>query len=171
MKQPLNFSLIAALAIPVVTIIAVLLAIYIPSRNINPHYNFIYVVNAPYQAAYYYAVQDGKLTKQNVPAPDTTYPTPAKPGTAIAEPALYLHDIASNSSRRITFEEAQKLTLSDRKQSPDGYTIEAASGGGMFPFFYEGSTYGERFITNRFGSKKLQVEGDYNFQFIAWIIP
>ncbi len=172
MNKPLNIPMLVGLAIPLVMVIVVMLAIYVPSRYVDPKYDFLYVVGSPYESPFFYVVREGKIVIQNTPLATTNGPIaiPMKPDIP-SIPILYRHDVKTNLSSMITLEEAQQLKLDSKRKSPDGYAIAQSSGGGVFPFFYEGSHDNDQYIKNQYGSQKLNVEGAYNFQFLAWVIP
>lgn len=168
MNPSKNTSLIIGISIPVLAIAAVFLALYFPTRSVQPKYNFIYS-NSNYYAPLNYEVRDGKLVQ--IDYSNDQIPTPIKPGTKAVPPQLFIYDFATVSSREISFDEAQKLHLTAGPRSPDGYDIVSGSGGGFFPFFYDGSSYRDRYIKNDRASKKLNLQTDYNFRLIGWILP
>lgn len=171
-----NRAVLLALAIPVIMVIAVAVAIYIPRANVvPPQHNFLYVVNLsdPYGAGYYYTVQDGTLQQQkrSQPKSDSQKTAPIASGESTR---LFLHNVTSNSSEEINFEEAQKFQLDSKLKSADGYEIQQGSGGGVFPFFSDDS-YNNRYLVQGTYSIKLNLPqadryGYYNFQLLGWVV-
>lgn len=156
--------LIAAIALPVIFIIILLIAIVVPSVTVNPQFDFIYVDTSEqykksFDASQYkntYDVKDGKIVKVAVQIyvdPMLKYPELIQYEDA---PTLYYYDIAENTSREISFEEAQKLTLDEGPSSPDGYTIKFEyNNDGIFELFGSGNNDSGYVITKGSGRKQL----------------
>lgn len=162
-----NIALIVGISIPVLMIVLVAAAIYLPRLFYHPAYNFLYT-SGDYLPTQQFDVKDGKLVKNNIP------PTPAT--TPPEEAKLYIYDVSSDMSTEVSFADAQNLNLDSRIESPDGFEI--VSGGhhdGLFPFsFSSDSDYCSQYISGHNVSSKLDLKrtGDSycgNFRFIGWI--
>ncbi len=165
-----NITLVLGISIPILMILFVAGSIYLPGIFIKPKYDFLYLSGDDY---YYggqnmYSVQNDRLVKNiwEIGKNDARYSQ---------EPKLFIHDIAKNESREISFEEAQKLNLDSNIKSPDGFEVVYGSkGDGIFPFFFYSSTdYNTRYLKGHNVSKKLNIQlsgsYSYNFRFLGWI--
>lgn len=167
-----NITLIIGISIPVLMILFVAGSIYIPGLFIKPHVNFLYVSGDDY---YYdqghFTVQKGKLVKKEIKQPENQgYYQPR------GESKLFVHDVAKNESREISFEEAQNLNLDSSVKSSDGFEIVNGShSDGFFPFFLgSGTDYNSRYLKGHNISKKLNLQLDgrsyyYGFRLLGWI--
>jgi len=97
-----NSFLIAGIVLPIIFVIVLALAIYVPVSRIRPAYNFLYTNNADMtrmlpggrqQYKYGYQVQDGHLVL--VPLPD---PDPVSPDGALDDGVTGLPDVSSTST-------------------------------------------------------------------------
>jgi len=103
-----------------------------------------------------------EFTKQ-----DATLPVDAN--QRYAEPHLYIYDATIGESAGITFDEAQKLKLDDRKKSPDGFEV---SQGGGYSGPFGGGSEPALYIAGHSVSQKLDLRGVnnvYDFEFVGWI--
>jgi len=164
-----NITLVIGISIPILMIIFVAISIYLPGFFVSPKFNFLYVSGDDYYYydQYQYSVQNGELMKNEIKKPENRSYEPIK------EVKLYVHDVAKNKSREITFEEARSLNLDSNVKSPDGFEIAYGSHSGSF-LFSGGSDYGVRYLTGNNISKKLDLQlagSSYynNFRFIGWI--
>ncbi|MFI5157629.1 MAG: hypothetical protein ACHQF4_02120 [Sphingobacteriales bacterium] len=163
MDIPRKYVLVAALAIPVIMIIAVALAVYLPRIWAKPGYDFIYSTNSYYPEQF--LVVNGKLTEQNIPASSAQMPAPY-PAT-LPQAQIYYHDTAANLDSSITIAEAQKFNLLENSISPDGYRIEHGQGGGLW--FFGGSNYSDVYLLGHGLSQRLNFDGRSDFNFIGWV--
>lgn len=168
MKIKKNIALIVGLSIPVVMIVLVAAAIYLPRLFYHPAYNFLYVTSGDYYAIQQYEVQDGRLMKKNVKRPDAM--------ASAGEAKLYIYDVATDRNTEVSFADAQNLDLDPDRQSPDGFEIVAAGyRDGFFPFFFSSDgDYCARYISGHNVSRKLDLKQGSNsacdnFRFIGWI--
>lgn len=166
-----NITLVVGVSIPILMILFVAGSIYLPGLFVQPKFNFLYVSGNDYYYynQYQYSVQNGKLVRSERQRPEgQTYP-PER------EVKLYIHDVAKNESREISFEEAQNLNLDSNTKSPDKFEVVYGSrGDGFFPFFFWSERdYNTQYLKGHNVSKKLnlQLSGSYynNFRFIGWI--
>jgi hypothetical protein len=172
-----NLPLVIGLALPVILIIVVALTIYIPGQLVKPQHDFLYLVGGDYYTQRQYAVENGKLIKRELP-PDLErekyLPFERVRSTDVR---FYRHDVETNQSQPLAFEEAAQLKLDPSLKSPDGFTIEHGRGGGIFDIFGGGSSYDTFYLRNKQASVALNLEIDSNryFEwpnnFLGWIIP
>lgn len=177
MKPRKNISLIIGLSIPVLMIVLVAASIYLPGLFApSPHVNFLYVIgDHDYYAGQEYVVEQGRLAKQVVNIEVKNYPERYTPPSVSR---LFVHDVAMNRSKQISFEEAQGLPLDPSVQSPDGFeVVHGSRGDGLYPFFFDHSVdYNTWYLKGHNVSKKLNVEAledrSYYFRrirFLGWI--
>ncbi|MDD5585188.1 MAG: hypothetical protein PHV55_09070 [Candidatus Omnitrophica bacterium] len=166
-----NLPLLIGLLIPLLMIIFVMVSVYVPTLLTQPKCNFVYASGGDYYILGSYAVQSGKLIKNEVKYPDK-YPerTPI-------EPKLYICDVVSNTTREISFEEAQRLNLSSAQKSPDGFEISSGSEDySIFSLFFQrGGYYGDKYIRGHGIAKRLNLHKEdgywyHNYRFIGWVI-
>lgn len=158
-----NIPLLIGVLIPIAMIILVAAAIYLPALFSQPKYDFIYLTG-DYYYPQYYVDNDGKLVRKDVVPPEPNYP----PNT---ESRLFYHDIKTNESRQISYDEAKDYNLDINIKSPDGYEIVNGNGAEFFPFF-GGSGNDSHYIKGHNASKKLNLQsqgGYYNFRFLGWV--
>jgi len=170
-----NLPLIIGLCIPVVMIIAVALAIYLPRVFApKPQYGFLYLSGNTdmYNSQYIYSVSSGHLTRT---LNTYNYPNPPKP-VNFTEPQPYLYDAKTGQSKAVSFEVAQNITLDPSDKSPDGYQVVTGNSGGGFLFYSAPYDYNNRYLKGHGMSKKLDLQSFgninyyYNFQFLGWKI-
>ena len=170
MRQKVNWSLIVALALPVVMVLAVALSIHWPGRLEKFQGQFVYCVSSNWSPNATYTIVNGRLQER---AATLAVPAYVSTGTV----SLLLHDIASNTTRDITLEEVQQFTLDPSTRSSVGFEIVHGSRSyDVFPFFFFGTgmDYGTVYIKGRRASRKLNVriqpDGIYGrFEFIGWV--
>ncbi|MBI3255739.1 MAG: hypothetical protein HYZ63_02100 [Candidatus Andersenbacteria bacterium] len=172
--MPKNVSLWIGLAIPVVMVLVVALSIYWPQRGIEaPVYDFVYALQN-YSDGYVYSVVDGKLGRDATP--DYGQPKPVPAGVAHAPTRFYIHDVQSNTSREVSFEEASTVKLDNVTTAPDGYELKrGGEGSGVFPFFFSEGNYNDQYLVKGNHSIKLdlkEIRDPYYspFTFMAWVI-
>src|SRR5688500_15674344 len=113
MTQKANWSLIVALALPLVMVLAVFLSIHWPGRLENFQGQFVYSVSSNWSPGVTYTIIDGQLQERSA---TLTPPSYVSTGTV----SLLLHDIASDTTRDITLEEVQQFMLDPSKRSTLG---------------------------------------------------
>jgi hypothetical protein len=172
MNIPKNFVLWVTLAIPVLMILFVAGAIYLPHRGVEaPTHNFVYALR-DYSDGYDYVVIEGKLVRREFP--DSSRPASEK--NVQAPTRFFLHDVAANVSKEITLGEAQKLRLDNSVTSPDGYELKrGGQGGGIFPFFFSEGNYNKQYLVKANRAIELQLKeiGEpyyYNQVFLGWVM-
>lgn len=181
-----NLPLIIGLAVPVLMIVFIAAAIYLPNLTAHPQYSFIYSARDPYNYNGYgdqYSVKDSKITKETI-NPPKPIPTPGytPPEYPVTKTYLYIYDAASQTAKEITFEDAQKYTLNNNQTSPDGYSLEQGGrNAGIFDLFggYDYSKGPEWYLRNGAANKKVNLQfpgstSNYyynsNFQLVGWIL-
>jgi hypothetical protein len=173
MDKNANWSLRIALALPVLMIGIVAISIYVPGRFQTYQGKFIYAVQDPgvYGYAATYSVVQGKL--QTIMPPLLSSATYRYP---VAHYSLYMHDLKTNISRDLTFEEAQTLTLDPKTLSSDGLQIVCGNRTDS-PLFFVVSSMPDcstMYAQGPHSSLKLNMRlkpGSYynQFQFLGWV--
>lgn len=167
-----DIALYIGLAIPVAMILFVAAAIYLPrlfSSVDPPRYDFLYMVGYPYGNERYVVV-DGRLEVQEVDPPGFTAPGADWPRT------LYVHHIATNSSERVSLDDAERLTLDSAPRSPDGFEIVHGRRSEFFFPIVSSTDYRTRYLQQDGWSRKLDLEiGSESgyasmFIFLGWIV-
>lgn len=169
-SNPRNYSLIIGLSIPILMILFVAGAIYLPRWFITvepAEFDFLYTTGQ--RGAYTnYLVREERLVREDRAIPENvSQPQP--------EPQFFIHEVASNTSREITFSEAQVLYLDASAIAQDGYRIERGRRGGWFPFDYS-YNYRKRYLVKGHFSEELNLALDNsstynyaNFRFLGWV--
>lgn len=161
-----NLPLILAIAIPVAMILFVAGSIYLPKLFFKPTVNFLYVVNDGYAGeSRYYVVGDQLFNRQSVADRRKT------------EAVLYIYDVATNQSRRVSYQETQNLKLDPNRISPDGFEIVSGNNtDAPFPFGDSAwRDYNVWYIIGHGARWELTVRGrDFGgyqnaFRFLGWI--
>lgn len=168
-----NISLVLGISIPILMILFVAGSIYLPRLFApQPKFDFLYASGEDYYygSAQQYSVQNGRVIKNEIKLSEKGKDIPLPR----VEPKFFVYDVMKNESREIFFDDAQKLNLDSRAQSPDGFEIVYGSrGDGFFPFF-SGTDYNARYLKGHAVSTKLNLQqsGPYynnNFRFLGWI--
>jgi len=168
-----DVALILGLLIPVLMILFVAAALYLPRlvSTVEPaRYDFLYMVGYQYYGNEHYLVKDGHLTMQEA-EPDQRYPTPP-PGY---EARFYHHVVRDNTSHELTFDEAATLTLDSSSVSPDGYSIVPGRKSEFFFGLFSTTDYRTRFLhkdshTQRLDLATARSSGYFGFTFLGWIV-
>lgn len=174
-----NIPLIAGLLIPVLMVVFVAASIYLPKRSLNPQYDFLYTTES--YPSYTERVGDSYVSHRYYVDGDTlaeeTAPLPTKDGYYSADlkkPMFYRYDVKTNTSTKLTLEDAKKLKLNDARKSPDGLeVVHGSNTGGVFPFFFfDENNYNTVYLKQGNASRKLDITADNRYPgitFIAWI--
>jgi hypothetical protein len=173
-----NLPLIIGLAIPVLMIVFVAAAIYIPSLFAHPQYSFVFSAGDTYSTNYgdHYSVVKNTIVKNTVPYPKDQNNAPYPKSNPIG---LFVYNAKTDSVSPITFEEAQKLTVDISSKSPDGYILDrGGNNNGIFEIFGSNRNYNEWYLKKGVVSKKvyLTAQNDrygyngYYDQFLGWVI-
>ena len=182
MNLKAHTPLIIGLTIPILMILGIAASVYLPQLFIKPHYDFLYVSGDP--DAYgrtEYSLEGEHLV--NAPKRALTNNEATRGYDANVEAKLYVHSVATNTNREVSFAEAAKLTLDASTISPDGFSIESGSypGGGDFFFLfggYRGTDWDSKYLKGNGVSTKLDLQsvtttsyysGSSSFRFLGWI--
>ena len=164
-----NITLIIGLSIPVVMVLFIAGAIYLPSLFVDvepPQYSFMYMTNHN-RDGYRYQVKENKLSREKIKTKNNYYsnnPYPVR---------FFIHNIKTHENKELTFEQASEQPLNPNIESPDGFQIENGRRGyGFFPFYSRGNYY-TRYITKEGYAEKLKLHTNqrnyYNFRFLGWL--
>ena len=164
-----NITLIIGLAIPVVMVLFIAGAIYLPSLFINvdpPKYSFMYMTNSN-RDGYNYQVKENRISRTEKKKKNNYYNSNQYPVR------FFVHNIKSHKNKELSFEEAKAIELNPHVESPDGFQIEQGRRSyGFFPF-YSRSNYYTRYITKEGYAEKLKLHSNkrnyYNFRFLGWL--
>lgn len=136
--------------------------IYVPSMSIKPQHNFLYTnsgissyYGVPQYAEKYDIDPTGKLVtiKEDIDEEKRlNYRYTPKQGA----PELYLYDVKAETSKQITFEEAEKFVLEKGPSSPDGYSVifDENGSGGVITELVGGYDRGYGYVMTKGGAKK-----------------
>ncbi len=163
-----HLPLIIGLAIPAAMVLLVAASIVVPGLLVKPQHDFLYLTSADYATNWDLAVEEGTLVNVRQKNGFSTDGSPV--------PVLYVHDMTTNESRRVTVEEAKKLTLDPSQISPDGFELVQGGSRGGFLFYSGNADYNAQYLRGHGVSKRMNVktEGQRSYgsiRFIGWIIP
>jgi hypothetical protein len=161
-----NLALISAIIIPIAMILLIVISIYLPSLFMNPQYDFLYSMSRHFiYNNDNYVIENEKLLVNTGSSKDGTY--------GIPDMKFYIYNTNNNSTKEISYEEAQKLRLDSNIKSIDGFEItDGNQESGFFPFYSFSRNYDSHYLKNSTTSKKLNLKitsNYYNFNFIGWI--
>lgn len=176
-----NLPIIIGIALPLVFIAVISIVLFVPSLFVKPGYDFLYTTDErdyyyDYDGAYQntFRVVDGRITLEPVAVRSDV--VPVKPLVyKAAMPTLYRYDVETDTSREVSFVEAQKLSLDPGPSSPDGYTVEYDYGhDGIFEIFGSNGNGNAYVISKGNGGKRLTgLAGDRyyygNFRLLGWV--
>jgi len=182
-----NLPIIVAILLPIIVVGGVLLALYIPSRDIKPEYNILYVVNnvdnyarVNYSNEFRYVISGGELIKEDLPQVNKNLtieiPTRIKPD--IDQPKLYVFDVKTEETKEVSYDEALMLDIIKAGNiSPEGYSVSYTrdyNNSGVFELFGGYSReYGWRFTDGKVSIFKKSVLPDsryyYNAEVLGWV--
>lgn len=170
-----SISLVIALILPLIMIVAVVVAIYVPKLFVEPaQYDFLYSTGEPKPFGLVeYVVRDGRLVKEEIPRELFDELGPTRPLIPYAgDLRFFRHDVKTNTSQELSFEEAQKLRLNPYNKSPDGYSLVQGNRlNGFFPFFSE-TDYNSWYLKGHNVSYPMYLQqiGQYgSMTFLGWI--
>jgi|GEM_PF-1826405 len=170
-----KFSLYIAIFLPIFAIILTVIILIPKTSGTSSVYDFVYISDT-YNVGYFIELQNGHIVKQPL-LDQNNRPIPIN-GKATAKPDIYHHDVVKNESRKLTFEEATKLTLTEGYISPGGYEVICGgnSNRGMDLFeglFFGGGDCSRRFLVNREKRAstpvKLTLKDQWDFRLLGWI--
>ena len=164
-KHKKNVPLIISLSIPILMVVLIAGSIYLPVLFLKPpQYDFVYSAGWNYCTDYRYRVENNRILRSEIKKNENINCQPTN------EEQLYYYDVQKNTSRELTFEEAQQLEIDANYKSADGF--EVVSGDHSFDiFFYNSSSYYRKYLKKGAFSQKLEIERSYyyNFNFLGWV--
>lgn len=185
-----NGVLVLAFALPVLFILGIAIATYVPSVLLDTKYNFVYATCGgtnnyyPYDCVNYYnsyfSVENGKLIVNPIDPKEDRNGNNIKDAEENYNFRVFLHDTEKNISREISLEEAKLLTLDPLLTSADGVSVSSGyhnRGSDFFFFFDSGSSQYAHYLTKGNHRQKLNlidVYQDYyqrNIKFLGWVLP
>lgn len=175
-----NLPLIVGIGLPILMILFIWASISLPGLfTKDPQFNFLYSVDQ--KGGYYgpgettYQVDDSHLVKDEVPVLNKVDRDPNLPPSR--PPTLFVHDVKTDQSREISFDDAAKLKLDSNPKSPDGFEIVGSEyGGGFFPFFFGSGEYrNTHYLKKGSFTRELAVRSSgsyspYSFRFLGWLL-
>lgn len=171
-----NFPLVVGIALPLLIVLALVIAVFIPSALADPEYDFLftnegYNYNRVYRSTY--EVSDSRIALKSVTLHLGEYDN-----RVIEEkPTIFRYSADTETVHEISFAEAETLSLDPGPSSPDGYIVEYGynRGGGFFPFYDSGGSSGY-YVTKGGARKKIPSipsQGGYygngQLTFIGWV--
>ena len=182
-----NFIIILAFLLPVIILVGITAIVYLPSFFLSTDYDFIYLSCSSNNSrdCDNYIKDRYKITNGKMVINENKLPLDAdKDGVADVNIHIFLHNAKNNNSQELLLKEVKKLSLSDLLTSPDGVTISDGysrrnSGGGLFPFFYDGGGRDYNYYLVKGNSRKKlnlinSARRNYyqnNIHFIGWVMP
>jgi len=183
-----NLPIIVAILLPIIVVGGVLLALYIPSRDIKPEYNILYVVNnvdnyarVNYSNEFRYVISGGELIKEDLPQVYKNLPTEIttriKPDAN--QPKLYVFNVKTGETTEVSYEDALKLEIVKAGNiSPEGYSVSYTrdyNNSGIFELFGGYSReYRWRFTDGKISIFKEITPPNYNYSYynaevLGWV--
>ena len=170
-----NFPLAVGVLLPLVVVLALVVAVFVPALLANPQYDFLftnegYDYNRVYR--FTYQVADGRIALKPVELHLGEYDH-----SVIEErPTLFRYSAHDGAVHEVSFADAESLALDPGPSSPDGYIVEyGASRGGGFFLFYDSRDSSGYYITKGGARKKVPAipsQGGYGYgqpKFIGWV--
>jgi hypothetical protein len=184
-----HLPLVVAIALPIAFIGILAVAIMLPSMRMNPQHDFVYVDRNSvdkhsYEPIYFrneYAVEGDRIVRRplNVPQQNQALPGgyPYEGYRYEDAPTLYYYSVQDDTTREISFEEAEALAVTPGPSSPDGYTVSYEyNSDGIFELFGSSGSNSGYVITKGTARRSLtgmvtdpNGYGGYDFQLIGWI--
>ncbi len=194
-------KIIIAVALPVLILLFVVGSVLVPRLFFTPKYDFLYTIESgcnyycnnwtPYSvrtgdkdSSTFGTLEKNPLPEMVDPGPTGTVNAPAVPkGANPHYPILYLYQAATDTFRKVDFEEAKTLgRLIGDGSAPDG-TVVLGSGyrsRGLFGELFGGGSYNYNglYLKNGTWSKLITVQNSNNyydytnsFKLVSWIAP
>ncbi len=168
-----DIALIIGLLIPVLMILFIAGAIYLPRIFTTvdpPTYDFLYMVGYPYYGDARYLVKEHHLIREELP-PDQRYPPPT-PGYEVW---FYHHRVSTNTSHQLVFQEAATLRLDSAPTSPDGFSVVPGRKSELFFPVFTTADHRSHYLQQGSSTSKLELAtgqdaASHRFTFLGWII-
>ena len=182
-EKNVNVPLIVGIGVPVLMMLFVAAAIYLPGLFKKPQFDFVYSSGQTSWTSPTMEVKDQKLTYKCADS-QSYYSSDETASAEIAAkcteeflPKLYRHSIKENKSTEISYADAQLLLLDSNADSSDGYKVEQGDySGDMFLGMFggsESSDYNSWFLKGHNRKTKLNLIIDtnspYDLKFVGWI--
>ncbi len=156
-------DLLLLFSIPTSIAVIAAVIIYLPGLLANPKYDFIYATCDDYGCSDSFTVESssGEITRD-------------KDNSKIfdGESILRYYDAETDSTRKISFDQAQSYRLDSSSRSPDGYSLvnETSSSGFLFWRDSDSGWY----LKNGAIKKKVELSGVNSYysrdiKFIGWV--
>lgn len=152
-----NKIVLIGASIPVLVLLAIIASIHLPFLFVKPQYDFLYVKLDGMTESGYEVKFDrlgvGKLIEKTL-------------SSGRDRPQLYFYDVSDDTTRMISFQEAQTLNLDSESVSPDGFEI-------VYGGTESKRDYSYRYIKKDGVRRKLDIVFEtphfYNFVFVGWV--
>jgi hypothetical protein len=191
-----KIKMIIGISLPILVLVISVVSIVISNSGSGTKHDFIYTLNAncsngPYafnscyipssQQWSSYSVVNGTLQKKSETDFNKIASQFPEYKYTIVYPKLYKYNSKSATFESISFEDAQKLNLTDGGSSPDGYNTVPYNNYNydfnifslLTPSSNGYSNQGTVIIENKGSAKKIRVSNEYiymeNFRLIGWI--
>lgn len=178
-----NLPVVLAFFAPLLMIVIVAASVYIPRLYTKPMYDFVYVSGvSAYRANELYEVIDGKITKKANPpfmgpleGMSSTDKLPVEPQILrYDEPSdtdFYRYEVATHSSKKLTYDEVSKLSINDDNTSPDGFRVERGGTGGsmLFGGSYDYDTWYLKKGTVLYKLPRIRAGASHDIYVFGWI--
>jgi hypothetical protein len=169
-----NITLSIALLIPVLMLVFIVASIYIPGLLYKPQYNFLYAVGNGYCSYPEYIVKNARVM-QNQDKGRHRYGDLCTYKDRTIQ--FYIYDVTTDQNTLISLMDAERLTLNESEESPDGFSVRRRSRGGWgLPFFGSGGDFNTYYLLGHNTSHKLNLytnnEDRYSSvkPFLGWIV-
>jgi hypothetical protein len=182
-EKNVNVPLIVGIGVPVLMMLFIAAAIYLPGLFKKPQFDFIYSTAEYSWAAPTLEVKDQKLgfkcaEDQHYYSSDTF--TEKEITAKCSEeflPKLHRYSIKDNTVSDISYADAKKLALDTNADSSDGYKVEQGNyGGDMFSGMFGGDSYNDYnawYLKGHNRVAKLNIPNDsnssYDTRFLGWV--
>lgn len=176
MKQFLreHIALVTALFLPVLLIIGVLLAIYLPQLLVAaPAYDVVYRYHdSDAECGFRYDVESGRLQADKANRRRGVEPEPCS-DAEYEHDTFYIYDPTTDEHTKVAFSEVVDRTLESSRRAPDGYRINTSRyHSGRFLFFDSGRDEGWE-MTKDGASHVMTFDhlGSYpRPDFVGWVV-
>lgn len=156
-----KIALYLALLLPIIFVWFIMLLYWVPRFFISPSYDFVYF-HQTRNTKSTFNVQDWAIVINSLNYREVEWYKDY--------PDLYVHNTKTNTSRQITFEEAEKLFISPNDTSPDWFRFNRSySSIWVFPFY--SSSNNRVFLTSNWANYRQNINLDYwSVSFLWWIV-
>lgn len=160
MKLKERLPLFVGIGLPLLLILYVAIAAYLPSLFVKPKYNFIY---AEGYDNYNINVINGKIAIESRYADgNNTYGS--------VQPTLFLYDVPNDKSTQVSLAQAYSYTLDPSSKSLDGFTVGRHESDGSYFLFFFGRYDRGTYLMGKGLNRKITDRDYYNIKFVGWIV-